>query len=371
MDPPSEARAGDTQARYREIVLWGDDPECRMVFRPIPPGEFWMGSRGYNESEEPRHRVRIPAPRGPDGTALEGLPAFWLGETPVTQAQFRRWTKTEACKRWRKDFGGSHNLEGPHENHFEGNPRHPAERVSWWEARAFCEWLNKEEAKALSLRSRKGQEASWRAWAGLPSEAWWEYACRAGTGTEYANGDGEGALREIGWFEENSGERTHPCGELQANAFGLYEMHGNVWEWCLDALDWEAYRKVVDGRIADDRAARERVSLEDNWMFRVMRGGSWYGNAGRCRSAYRSRRDPGHRLVIQGFRVCLLPGPVGGPVSRGARGQARAEAEGGAGRRGGKPSRQAPPDAGAQAAPDPFEDANLQPIPKSAPDSKR
>jgi len=293
-----------------------------MFFRKIEPGEFRMGSRYGYPSEQPEHLVRLESP-------------FYLGTFPVIQRQFRAWTNAEKVK---------------HENGFprkddpiESRDLLPAENMDWREARRFCVWLSR------NCRLPEGYHGD------LPSEAQWEYACRAGTGTEYANGDGESALREIGWFDENSGERTHPCGELQANAFGLYDMHGNVWEWCLDAWDGEAYRKVVDGRIADDRASRERVSLEDGSSVRVMRGGSWDCFAGWCRSAYRDRFHPGGRDDFLGFRVCLLPGPVSGPVSRGARGQARAEAEGGAGRRGGKPSRHAPPEAGA----DPWDDLVL------------
>jgi sulfatase modifying factor 1 len=145
---------------------------------------------------------------------------------------------------------------------------------------------------------------------GLPTEAQWEYACRAGTETEYYRGDGEATLAEAGWFDGNAGGVTHPVGELAPNEFGLYDMHGNVDEWCCDAWDEDAYKKRVDGT-TDPEVSTEDVS--DANPVRVFRGGSRGAIAWICRSAIRSGGRPDVRERYQGFRVCLVPGPVPQP----------------------------------------------------------
>ena len=128
-----------------------------MAFRLIPAGSFRMGSRGYSAWEEPVHCVKIPEP-------------FWMAETPATQAQFALWTRAERIK---------------HENHFKGHPEHPAESMDWQQAVAFCAWL---------AHVKAGELPEGFSLVCLPTEAEWEYACRAGTETEYYSGDGEAAL---------------------------------------------------------------------------------------------------------------------------------------------------------------------------------
>ena len=156
-----------------------------------------------------------------------------------------------------------------------GSPEeYPAENLSWYEARGFCEWLNE-----TGLTKGEGV-------AGLPSEAQWEFACAGGEQTEYENGDGVAALKAAGWFDENSEGKTQPVRSKQANLFGLYDMHGNLWEWCRDAWDSEAYAKRK--RNAED----PEVYLEGeetSGSERVLRGGSWFYTAAYCRSAFRSR----------------------------------------------------------------------------------
>ena len=186
----------------------------------IPPGEFLMGDAGE------RRRVERP---------------FYMGRYPVTQAQYEA-------------------VMGKNPSCFKG-PNRPVEEVSWEDAQAFCEKLS---AK-LNRKFR------------LPSEAEWEYACRAGTTTRYYSGDGLDDLARAGWFEGNSGGETHPVGEKEPNAFGLYDMHGNVWEWCAGA----------------------------DSLGRVCRGGSWSIAPGNCRSAYRLRGIPVIRISSLGFRVSL------------------------------------------------------------------
>ncbi|MBK6938896.1 MAG: formylglycine-generating enzyme family protein [Planctomycetes bacterium] len=279
-----------------------------MLFQRIPAGEFVMGSRGndsYGESrnlEEPRHRVVLTH-------------EFWLGTFPVTQREFAVWSR---AARKRHEFG------------FQNRDWNPAENLTWDEGTAFCDWITK---------SVKAMPKGWAA--RLPSEAQWEYACRAGSTTDYSNGDGEAALSSVGWWSGNSGHSTHPVGALAANAFGLHDMHGNVWEWCLDAWNGSAYRQRQDGVIDPEETAPASQSDPN----RVMRGGSWNDSAGDCRSAIRDWRGPSNRRTFLGFRVCLLPGPVVNNPSRGATQRAKAAVGGGKG--GIKPTDRPPKAAGA------------------------
>ncbi len=211
--------------------------------RWIPPGRFMMGSpdaEGFAD-EQPRHEVTIT--RG-----------FWLGETPVTQAM---WTA----------------VMGHNPSRFTTDTDLPMENVSWSECMSFCEQLNK---RIEGLR------------VGLPTEAQWEYACRAGAGQmRYP-----GSLDDIAWYLDNSGGKTHPVGEKQPNAFGLYDMLGNVWEWCRDG--WWSYDAVPQ---------QDPVGPERAGVLRVYRGGSWAHEAGVVRAASRYPDDPGIRHQYLGLRL--------------------------------------------------------------------
>ena len=224
------------QGQHRITVKLSDDME--MIFRPIPCGSFCMGSRGYNSEEEPVHRVVLSQ-------------SFYLGIYLVTQRQFGLWTASEAYKKWRQ----SRAQEEEHVNEFKDCPDHPAERVTWNEAMGFCEWLNRPGFCRIPV----GYLAC------LPMEAQWEYACRVGSETEYSGGDGEPALMEAGWFAGNSGEKTHPVGEKAANPWGLYDIHGNVGEWCRDMYDAHAYRKRLDG-VPDPVTSEDAEVAEDEDM---------------------------------------------------------------------------------------------------------
>jgi formylglycine-generating enzyme required for sulfatase activity len=276
-----------------------------------------MGSRGYYDAEEPIHTVTIAEP-------------FWLAETPVTQAQFALWTRADGIE---------------HKNKFEGRPEHPAENLDWRQAMAYCAWLT---------RVKAGEMPPGFDLACLPTEAEWEYACRAGTDTEYHLGDGVGALAETGWFgEEWDSGTTHPVGWKRPNAFGLFDMHGNVWEWCLDVFDPKAYRKRSDNRVGHAWSIQDAGVDAETWESgkpteananRVLRGGSWYRAAWFCRSACRFRRRPGGRFRDDGFRVCLVRGPAAGTEEE-QTGAEVAQAPGDEGRRDEGRSRtgQAPP----------------------------
>ncbi len=266
----------------RFVLRWPEH-NIEMPFRLIPPGEFRMGSRGIYRDEEPVHLVKITYP-------------FWLGETPVTQAQFAIWSKAGRVE---------------HENGFPGHPDHPAERMTWFDAIRYCEWVARTKRESLP----RGFPLVC-----LPTEAEWEYACRAGTEMDYYTGDGEDALLDAGWYAENSGSTTQPVGRKVANAFGLCDMHGNVWDWCHDVWDEIAYRQRPDG--AHDPGFSER---NDEWIpgvdsmlghsqSRVLRGGSWLGRAFYCRSADRHWFGPFAQFWDLGFRLCLAC-PVRGPAA--------------------------------------------------------
>ncbi len=276
------AKAGDRL----ELTL---DEEARvtMAFRYIPacPEGFLMGARDGKISEWLVHRVRLS----------EG---FWLGETLVTQAQFGVWTSSEAYTDWlaenrEKLFSP---YRDPHQNRFaqDASVQLPAGSISWYEARAFCECLDKQQ-----VTTDAGT-------AGLPSEAQWEYACRAGTDTEYWSGDGEAALAEVAWYDGNSERKSQPVKTKPANPWGLYDMHGNLWEWCQDVWKGTAYA----GRPIDEESPVEKLQGEETEQsIRVLRGGSWVNSAGLCRSANRSGFGTGSRAGSRGFRVGLFPGP--------------------------------------------------------------
>lgn len=261
-----------TSSPLPETVTLNLAARIPLTLQRIEPGSFRMGSRGYDHDEEPMHRVEITRP-------------YYIGIFPVTQAQFSVWT-TKCC------------IE--HKNGFPNHPNHPAGNLDWLQAVAFCQWLNETCATEIPPGYR----------AGLPSEAEWEYACRAGTNTEYWSGDGEAALSKVGWWSGNAKGTTHPVGafgEAGRNLFGLSDIHGHVLEWCDDGGDEHAYKKRIDG-VRDPLVP---VSSND-WKtgFRAMRGGSFAFSSWECRSARRNRWTPVFRFDFQGLRVCLFSGPI-------------------------------------------------------------
>ena len=281
----------------QHVLAWPENG-VEMAFRLIPAGWFVMGSRGHYPNEEPMHRVHILQP-------------FWMAETPVTQAQFALWTRAERIK---------------HENSFNGRPDHPAEHLDWEQAVAFCDWLK--WVKAAELPTGFPLPC-------LPTEAEWEYACRAGTNTEYYTGDGEAALANAAWFGEAYDKgSTHCVRQKSPNAFGLYDMHGNVWEWCQDFYDSNAYRKRFDGWEAREWTLTDPGDAADYWievgrkarenLTRVMRGGAWNVHDSNCRSSLRFWSWPGDRVGNIGLRVCLVRGSAAG---RGAPATEPAEAK--------------------------------------------
>jgi formylglycine-generating enzyme required for sulfatase activity len=231
----------------------GNGVKLEMVL--IPAGEFLMGSpdseNGRFPDEGPQHRVRITRP-------------FYLGKYLVTQEQWQA-------------------VMGNNPSNFKG-PENPVEMVSWDDCQQFLAKLNAKTSE------QPGKFV-------LPTEAQWEYACRAGSKTRYCFGDDDSELGEYAWYHANSGGKTHPVGGKKSNAWGLYDMHGNVWEWCQDWYDEGYYAKSP----TDDPAG------SDGGANRVFRGGGWSDPAGDCRSAPRYRDGPGIRYGSLGFRASLVP----------------------------------------------------------------
>jgi formylglycine-generating enzyme required for sulfatase activity len=276
---------------------------ARIRLKLIPAGTFRMGSPAEDKDAEadegPQHVVRIGA--------------FFLGVTEVTRGQFRRFVdetgyKTEAEKDGEGGWGWNQEKRvfEPDAIYtwltpgFEQTDEHPVVNVSWNDAVAFCEWLSRVEGQTYRL----------------PTEAEWEYACRARTETKYFSGSDPESLATVGNIADATGRTkypdwpgaigardgfvyTAPAGQFRPNAFGLYDMHGNVWEWCRDGYDPEYY----------ERSPEEDPSGSSQAVERVIRGGCWDDDPRECRSASRSRDAPNSRNDLLGFRVARVQSP--------------------------------------------------------------
>jgi formylglycine-generating enzyme required for sulfatase activity len=225
------------------------DNRIGMKFSLIPAGEFYMGSE-ESDDEKPVHKVKIKNP-------------FYLGSYPVTQRE------------WKSIMGDNNNP-----SYSKGDDL-PVEQVSWDDVQEFIMKLNEKEGTDKFR---------------MPSEAEWEYACRAGTTTRYSFGDSKSKLGYYAWYDKNSGSKTHLVGQKKPNPWGLYDMHGNVHEWVQD--DWH---DSYDGAPTDGGAWESGDGAN-----RVARGGSWFNFAGGCRSAIRDYYVPHFRYFSLGFRI-LVP----------------------------------------------------------------
>jgi formylglycine-generating enzyme required for sulfatase activity len=235
-----------------------------MKLNPIPAGEFQMGST-ESDNEKPRHLVTISRP-------------FYLGVYPVTQREYMQISKKNPSR-------------------FSSSDRLPVESVSWFDAVAFCNELSRKEG-LQPFFTINGQSVEVPDWNGpgyrLPTEAEWEYACRAGTATRFSFGDDVKLLGQHAWYSQNSGQQTHPVGEKRPNPFGLFDMHGNVWEWCWDWFD-ACYNNNILSRL-DPNGPKTGVA-------RVPRGGAWGFSAIDVRSASRLRGAPAGRDDDFGIRL--------------------------------------------------------------------
>ena len=233
-------------------------------FVQLTPGEgkyplsFTMGSlNGKAAAEQPAHKVTFHY-------------AFAIAKYEVTQELYERIVGTNPSK-WR-------------------GRRNSVEIVNWDEANAFCRKVTAE----LRMRKLIKQSEEIR----LPSEAEWEYGCRAGTTTAFSFGDDINDLGQYAWFTGNAKGNDPPVGVKKPNAWGLYDMHGYVWEWCADAWHPDYKDAPTDGRARQAEAAKERV----------LRGGAWTTVAEQCRSAYRGHRPPDARGPDIGFRCVRAAG---------------------------------------------------------------
>jgi formylglycine-generating enzyme len=234
----------------------------------VPAGTFQMGSAAddplHRLNETPRHEVALTQ-------------AMYVSVDLVTQEQYRRVMAVNPA-RFQPEVGGG--------------PEHPVEQVTWHDANEFCRRLS-----ALPMELQAGRRYR------LPTEAEWEYACRAGTATPFCFGESLPANHAN--FDNNAGRgesqsdqprgKTSPVGSFPANNFGLHDLHGNVWEWCADWYDGSYYQ----------RGARLDPPGPATGRFRVVRGGSWRNHAATCRAAYRNALVPNNRDPYTGFRVVV------------------------------------------------------------------
>ena len=228
----------------------------------LPIGEFRMGSQQYS-NEQPVHGVKISK-------------RFALSETEVTQGQYQA-------------------VMGENPSHFKDLPEWemlPVEQVSWLDAVNYCNKLSASEGLSPCY-ALQGDEVRWDGLEcqgyRLPTEAEWEYAARADETTEYAGSD---RLDEVAWHSGNSGSKTHSVGTKKANAWFLKDLSGNVWEWV-----WDWYADSYKATGGQDPVGPASGS------FRVVRGGSWFDDAGFARVAFRIRHAPSSRAIFVGFRL--------------------------------------------------------------------
>lgn len=236
-----------------EDALTFTSPILGAKFVLIPAGTFMMGSPSDEQG-----RMDL----GSDPEAQQQVTiskSFYMQTTSVTQGQWQ-------------------GVMGNNPSYFKGNYNLPVEQVSWSDVQDFIGMLNRQEGTDKYR---------------LPTAAEWEYACRAGSTTAYCFGNDPGRLGEYAWYVENTRDESHPhpVGQKKPNAWGLYDMHGNVWEW---VQDWQGH--YLSGSVTDPEGP-------STGSYRVDRGGAWYIDAGFCRSAFRLGNDPGRRFNALGFRL--------------------------------------------------------------------
>ncbi len=260
-----------------------------FVLRWIPPGTFWMGSPeselGRADWERPQHEVTIS----------EG---FWMGETPVTQSQWAAIVEVGMAKKLiTKDSGLKPKPSGFSSERIEDQGKPPVEQVSWNQRTAICQVLDQLMENGPGFR--------------LPTEAQWEHACRAGTQSAFNDGsdctlpDGlDPALLQLGWFDKISYARTQYVKQKRSNRWGLYDMHGNVWERCADAWVENVYVRRKEGVIDPVEDSNSDSAS------RVVRGGSWSYRARSCLAAFRGHWSSGLVWTHNGLRLSAGQGVV-------------------------------------------------------------
>jgi formylglycine-generating enzyme required for sulfatase activity len=228
-------------------ALAGKNASFKVVVFSLPPGmvyvaggTFQMGSSSGYSDEKPVHTVTVSS--------------FIIDKTEVTQAEYRK-------------------VMGKNPSSFSGCDDCPVENVSWHDANTY--------AKKVGKR--------------FPTEAEWEYAARGGNKSKGYTYSGSNDLDAVGWYDNNSGSKTHPVAQKQPNELGLYDMTGNVWEWCLDQHDKDYYHS----------SPKNDPQGPNSGARRVLRGGGWGSGGSRCRVAYRGGGNPGSGSLYYGFRLVL------------------------------------------------------------------
>lgn len=250
--PAAPTNAASTPAGTNHVAV---TTNAAMVL--IPAGRFTMGDK--DEADAPPHEVTISA--------------FYLDTHLVTQAQFQQAMGSNPS-RWKGD-------------------QNPVEQVRWSDAVRFCNRRSELEGlqPCYDLKTWQCDFAAngYR----LPTEAEWEYACRAGTTTPYFFGDSPAKLGDYAWYEQNAGGHPHPVGKKQPNPWGLFDICGNVWEWCNDFYQVDYYQHAP---AADPRGPEQGEN-------KVLRGGGWRFSADNCRSGYRYNENPGYADVCFGYDI--------------------------------------------------------------------
>ena len=269
------------------IIPLGKSPTTvPLHLTQVKPGRFLMGrdAKDANSDEQPVHEIRFTDP-------------FYIGTFPVTQAQ---WSAI---------------LPGHNPSYFKG-PNLPVEQVSWHDLVDGSQDDGLPEAFLTRINRQLAKLPQWAGYAfRLPTEAEWEYAAKGGhlapqnfeqgadttiLYSEYAGGD---ELDPVGWFKVNNNISTHSVGRKQPNQLGLYDLSGNVWEWCADVYDSQTYRERA-GKETENPPA---VEATENGRIRVLRGGSWFSSARLCRLSDRFDGGPERRFFDYGFRLVLAP----------------------------------------------------------------
>ena len=227
----------------------------------IPDGRFRMGAN-YDSDEHPIHKVTVSS--------------FEMSIFSITQGNYK-------------------SIIGANPSHFKGNDNLPVEQVTWWDAVKYCIALSVKAGLQPCYNETTGYCDFTKSGFRLPSEAEWEYACRAGTTTAYNLGNFESDLSSAGWYSSNSFLSTHSVGGKIPNAWGIYDMHGNLWEWC---NDW--FGDYSSGNATNPMGAKYGA-------YRILRGGSWSTLPYYCRSTYRDYSTPTMKDKYIGFRVVRRP----------------------------------------------------------------
>lgn len=269
--PDSVAKTPDAMKAYTELI---EHTDATIDMVPIPGGQFLMGSpkseKGREDCEGPQHKVKVDP--------------FWMSKCEIPWDVFEIWMfdldvqrrKLDGVKENARDKASAEYQESqPTEPYTDmtfgmGKRGYPAICMTQFGARTFCQWLTMKTGRYYRL----------------PTEAEWEYACRAGTKTAYSFGDDAGKIDDYAWYYDNSDEAYHKIGQKKPNRWGLYDMHGNVAEWVLDQFIPDYYKQFAG------KVAIEPLAIPIKQFPRVVRGGSWDDDADRLRSAARTPSTP-------------------------------------------------------------------------------